>query len=63
VLISPTIRVHLQMLARISVLLRGASFREVLKRRDPPEEVVEGVRRVEATFVEPGAPGRRSEPA
>ena len=63
VLISPTIRVHLQMLARISFLLRDASFREVLKRRDPPEEVLEGVRRVEATFVEPGAPGRPSEPA
>jgi PTS system nitrogen regulatory IIA component len=47
VLICPTIRVHLQMLARIAALLRDEPLREVLKRKGAPEEILAAVRRVQ----------------
>ncbi len=47
VLICPTIRSHLQMLARIARLLRDESFQEVLKRRAGAEQILAQVGRVE----------------
>jgi nitrogen PTS system EIIA component len=51
VLVSPTIRAHLRMLARVACVLRDESFLAVLKRRANAEEIVKEVRRVEGTFV------------
>ena len=44
VLISPTIRAHLRMLARIACALRDEQFRAVLKRRGSNEEILREVR-------------------
>src|SRR5260370_23382962 len=45
VLICPTIRSHLQMLARIARLLRDESFQEVLKRRAGAQQILAQVGR------------------
>jgi PTS system nitrogen regulatory IIA component len=50
VLVSPTIRLHLQMLARITYLLRDEPFRGLLRRRATEQELMEGARRVESSF-------------
>jgi PTS system nitrogen regulatory IIA component len=50
VLVSPTIRAHLRMLARIACALRDESFRATLKRRGSPEEILSEVQRVEDSF-------------
>jgi PTS system nitrogen regulatory IIA component len=50
VLVSPTIRAHLRMLARIACALRDPVLRALLKRRGAPEEILREVRRVEAGF-------------
>jgi nitrogen PTS system EIIA component len=50
VLVSPTIRAHLRMLARIACALRDEPLRAVLKRRGTPEEILREARRVEETF-------------
>jgi nitrogen PTS system EIIA component len=47
VLICPTIRVHLQMLARIARLLRDDLFQAILKQKSPAEKILDQVRRVE----------------
>src|SRR5262249_38252961 len=46
VLISPTIRTHLRMLARIACALRDERFRAVLKRRGSKEEILRAVDQV-----------------
>jgi PTS system nitrogen regulatory IIA component len=51
VLVSPTIRAHLRMLARIACALRDESFVAVLKRRGKSDEVLKEVRRVEDAFA------------
>jgi PTS system nitrogen regulatory IIA component len=50
VLVTPTIRAHLRMLARIACALRDEPFRTVLKRRAPAAEILHEVRRVEESF-------------
>lgn len=50
VLVSPTIRAHLRMLARIACALRDEPLRAVLKRRGSPEEILGEIRRMEASF-------------
>jgi PTS system nitrogen regulatory IIA component len=50
VLVSPTIRAHLRMLARIACALRDESFVAVLKRRGTADLILEEVRRVEDAF-------------
>jgi len=50
VLVSPTIRAHLRMLARIACALRDESFRAVLKRRGAAEEILSEALRVEDSF-------------
>jgi nitrogen PTS system EIIA component len=57
-LVSPTIRTHLQILARIGCLLRDEPFREVLARRGSHDEVLTEVRRVEASFGQARSRGK-----
>jgi PTS system nitrogen regulatory IIA component len=58
VLVSPTIRAHLRMLARVACALRDEPLRAVLKRRGNPAEILREVRRVEAVFdAKSGNPG------
>jgi nitrogen PTS system EIIA component len=54
ILVSPTIRSHLRMLARIACTLRDERFRAALTRRDSTETILREVQRVEKRF------GRRS---
>jgi PTS system nitrogen regulatory IIA component len=51
VLVSPSVRAHLRMLARVACALRDEPLRAVIKRRGSPEEVMHEVFRVEQTFV------------
>ena len=46
-LVSPTTRVHLQMLAKIAYLLRDTGFREALQARAPASRLIEIARNVE----------------
>jgi PTS system nitrogen regulatory IIA component len=58
VLVSPTIRAHLRMLARVACALRDEPLRAVLKRHGSPVEILREIRRVEGTFVpKPVDPG------
>jgi len=58
VLVSPTIRAHLRMLARVACALRDEPLRAVLKRHGSPAEIQRELRRVEETFVpKPVDPG------
>ncbi len=59
VLVSPTIRAHLRMLARIACVLRDEPFRAALKRRAPAQEILREVRRAEDAFDRTSA-GNRS---
>ena len=54
-LISPTMRSHLQMLARLSYALHDAKFKEVVMRQGQREEILQEVRRVEAALAAPGS--------
>jgi nitrogen PTS system EIIA component len=49
VLVSPTIRAHLRMLARIACALRDEQFRGALKRRGSTEEILRELQRVEGS--------------
>jgi PTS system nitrogen regulatory IIA component len=57
-LISPTVRVHLHMLSRLSYALRDPAFRAALGRHAPRAELFETVERAEAT-LKPGDQGVR----
>jgi nitrogen PTS system EIIA component len=50
VLLSPTVQLHLQLLARIATLLRDERFAEAIKTRQPRENILNEARRVEQTF-------------
>jgi PTS system nitrogen regulatory IIA component len=52
-LISPTMRSHLQLLARLSFALHDAKFKEVVQRQGRPEEILREARRVEAGLAAP----------
>jgi PTS system nitrogen regulatory IIA component len=54
-LISPTMRTHLQLLARLSFALHDARFKEVVLRQGAPEEILREARRLEAGLAAPGA--------
>jgi len=47
ILICPTIRIHLQMLARIARLLRDDTFQAILNQRSPAQIILDQVRRME----------------
>jgi PTS system nitrogen regulatory IIA component len=53
VIISPTIRGHLKMLARLAAALHDPGFKAAVMRRAPAEEIVAEARRVEAAFPRP----------
>lgn len=55
-LVSPTARVHLQLLARLSLAVRDAQFRELIQRKGQAEEILERARELEDSL-------RRSRPA
>jgi PTS system nitrogen regulatory IIA component len=55
-LISPTMRCHLQLLARLSFALHDARFKEAVLRHAPREEILEEARRVEAGLATGGTP-------
>ena len=50
-LLSPTIRAHLQMLARLSAALLDAGFKAAILRRAERDEIVSEARRVEAVLA------------
>lgn len=50
-LVSPTTRVHLQMLAKIAYLLRDPAFREAIRSRAPAARVIEVARNVEGAVA------------
>jgi PTS system nitrogen regulatory IIA component len=57
-IISPTTRSHLQLLSRLSFVLRDEKFRSMLLRQAPREELLQEVCRVEAGLsVPPGGGG------
>jgi PTS system nitrogen regulatory IIA component len=49
-LLSPTVKIHLQLLARLSSALRDAEFLSAVQQKKPAEEVLRQARRVEASF-------------
>lgn len=57
-LICPTMRSHLQMLARLSYVLHDARFRDVVLRAGKREEILSEARRVEALLAQPGGGDR-----
>jgi PTS system nitrogen regulatory IIA component len=59
VLLSPTVRTHLQMLARIAIHLRDERFAQALLARKTRKEILAEVRRMEKA-LEPAAPAVRS---
>ena len=60
VLISPTIRIHMQMLARISRALADGPVRQLLKSRGGDSEILGAIGRIEDSFDEP-APANGAE--
>jgi PTS system nitrogen regulatory IIA component len=53
VLVSPTIRTHMQMLARISRALADTPVRQLLRSRGSSAEIIGAIRRIEEAFDEP----------
>ena len=49
-LISPTVRTHLHLLSQLGFVLKNQAFRDALQRRAPAAELMEAVRRTEATL-------------
>ncbi|HVR76372.1 MAG TPA: PTS sugar transporter subunit IIA [Planctomycetota bacterium] len=50
-LISPTVRGHLHLLSRLSLVLRDPDFRDVIHRQAAREEILDHVRRIESGFL------------
>lgn len=53
VMVCPTVRSHLQLLARLACVLRDTHFCSLLKRRAGADEILQSIERLEAT-LEPG---------
>jgi PTS system nitrogen regulatory IIA component len=56
-LVCPTMRSHLQALARLSHALHDTDFKAVVLRRGPPSEILREARRVEDTLQGSGKAG------
>jgi PTS system nitrogen regulatory IIA component len=54
-LISPTVRAHLHLLSQLAFALRDPSFKNVVSRQGPREEILEEARRIESALA--GASG------
>lgn len=61
-IISPTTRVHLQLLSRLSFALHDARFRATVIQEAPREDIFREVRRVEATMDAPAGEGKKAAP-
>lgn len=48
-LVSPTTRLHLQMLAKVAFLLRNPAFREAIRGREPAGRLIDIARKIEET--------------
>jgi PTS system nitrogen regulatory IIA component len=57
-MISPTVRAHLHLLARLSFALHDVAFKSVIMKQAPREEIMEAARRAEASLQRP-APAKR----
>ncbi len=57
-LLTPTINVHLQLLAKVSWALLDPAFRALVSRQAPAAEILAGAERVESTFPHAGQPGK-----
>jgi PTS system nitrogen regulatory IIA component len=55
-LLSPTVRAHVHLLARLIAALRDPGFRDALRRKAPADELLEQARRVEESFKQSAAP-------
>jgi hypothetical protein len=53
-MISPTIKGHLQLLARLSWALHDPKFKALVARRATADEIVKEAARIEACFPDPG---------
>jgi PTS system nitrogen regulatory IIA component len=53
-LVSPTVRVHLGLLARLACALRDPGFRQTVQQRRPSEEILAQARRVEDALASGG---------
>jgi PTS system nitrogen regulatory IIA component len=60
-LVSPTVRAHLQLLSRLAFALHDSAFGEALKRQALRDEILAEVRRVESTLP-PQRSGSPAEP-
>ena len=49
-LVSPTVRAHLQLLSRLAFALHDSAFRDILKRQALRDEILTEVRRIEASL-------------
>jgi PTS system nitrogen regulatory IIA component len=56
-IVSPTIKGHLQLLAKLSRALLDEGFRAVITRRGKPEEILAEARRVEQAFPQASEAG------
>jgi PTS system nitrogen regulatory IIA component len=61
-LVCPTMRSHLQMLARLSHALHDAQFKDVIMRQGTREEILREAQRVEAALAAPAAAGGKAAP-
>ncbi len=52
-LVTPTVSVHLQMLARLAAALHDPEFKSAVLRRAPPEEILAHARRLDAPKARP----------
>jgi nitrogen PTS system EIIA component len=59
-LISPTVRVHLYLLARLSHALREKGFAEAVSQQATREAILASARQIEAARVSAGGPGQAS---
>src|SRR5437667_1379425 len=59
-IISPTNRSHLQLLSRLSFALHDGGLRETVARKAPREEIMQEIRRVEASMRAPTAPAGKA---
>ena len=60
-IVSPTTRLHLQLLSRLSFALHDPKFRACVIREAPAEEILSEARRVEAAMDAPASEGGKAE--
>jgi PTS system nitrogen regulatory IIA component len=56
-MLSPTVRAHVHLLARLIAALRDPGFREAIRRKAPADELIAQATRLEETFKRPAPAG------